>query len=245
MSNKESSAETNAQIKQMIHFINQESNEKVEEIKTRTLAACNAEKLDNLNRLEAEAKDKVEKSNKERTTQKKIERSKFVNETRLAAMRNRDVLIKQLKQATLQKLASIPQNPNYADLVRVLIIESLMNMCEKNVFVQCRKEDEAVVSAQLDSAAKGYCDLMSKASGKSITVNLTLDKDNYLAPAPVAGSEAVSCCGGVVLHAKNRKIICKNTLDSRLDIAFDALTPQLRGVMFGFRDAPGARGQIV
>jgi hypothetical protein len=32
---------------------------------------------------------------------------------------------------------------------------------------------------------------------------------------------------GVVLHANGKKMICRNTIDSRLDIAFDALTPQV------------------
>jgi hypothetical protein len=45
------------------------------------------------------------------------------------------------------------------------------------------------------------------------------------------------CCsaGGVVLSSRNGQIICRNTLDSRLDIAFAALKPQVRGTLFGFR----------
>lgn len=41
--------------------------------------------------------------------------------------------------------------------------------------------------------------------------------------------------GGIVLSSRGGQIVCRNTLDSRLDIAFAALKPQVRGTLFGFR----------
>lgn len=41
--------------------------------------------------------------------------------------------------------------------------------------------------------------------------------------------------GGVTLSARNGQIVCRNTLDARLDIAFAQLKPQVRGTLFGFR----------
>jgi hypothetical protein len=46
----------------------------------------------------------------------------------------------------------------------------------------------------------------------------------------------VISAGGVVLSARNGQIVCRNTLDSRLDIAFSQLKPQVRGTLFGFRE---------
>ena len=46
----------------------------------------------------------------------------------------------------------------------------------------------------------------------------------------------LSSAGGIVLSARNGQIVCRNTLDSRLDIAFEQLKPQIRGTLFGFRE---------
>lgn len=92
----------------------------------------------------------------------------------------------------------------------------------------------------IPDAMAGYADLMSKAVGKPISVKLSLDTTDYLPPAPTAGQQGASCTGGVVLHTNGKQIICRNTLDRRLDISFDKLQPQIRGMMFGFRAAPGA-----
>jgi len=238
MSGGMSKTDADRQIEQMIAFIKQEAKEKAEEIMVKTESACNAEKLNLDMQLTRQIAEEHEKRKKNRTIQKKIERSKLVNNARLATMKDRDDKMKVLKKDTLRRLADIPKHAQYPELIRLLITESLMTMSEKVVFVQCRKEDEAVVAGQIDGAVKGYCDIMGKASGRQVQVKLTLDTGDYLPPAPVEGSELASCCGGVVLYAKNKSIICRNTLDSRLDIAFDNLTPQLRGLLFGFREAP-------
>lgn len=39
-------------------------------------------------------------------------------------------------------------------------------------------------------------------------------------------------CGGVVLYTKNRKIVCANTLKSRLDLCFEELLPHIRRMLF-------------
>jgi len=39
----------------------------------------------------------------------------------------------------------------------------------------------------------------------------------------------------VVLSSRQGQIVCRNTLDSRLDIAFSQLKPEVRGKLFGFR----------
>ncbi len=43
--------------------------------------------------------------------------------------------------------------------------------------------------------------------------------------------------GGVLLSAREGKIVCRNTLDSRLDLCFEALIPAIRGMLFGVREA--------
>jgi len=66
---------------------------------------------------------------------------------------------------------------------------------------------------------------------------------DYLPPGPSKATEGMSSCyGGIKLSAKNGKIVCKNTLDSRLDLSFQQLQPQVRGLLFGIR--PAAIGKV-
>ncbi len=39
-------------------------------------------------------------------------------------------------------------------------------------------------------------------------------------------------CGGVILTSLDRRIVCSNTLQSRLDLCFEELLPQIRGILF-------------
>ena len=41
-----------------------------------------------------------------------------------------------------------------------------------------------------------------------------------------------SCVGGVILKDKSKKIICKNTLDLRIEMAFNLLLPEIRKKCF-------------
>ena len=45
---------------------------------------------------------------------------------------------------------------------------------------------------------------------------------------------AVCCsCGGVVVTSGDGKIVCSNTLDERLQIAYTQNLPMIRGTFFG------------
>lgn len=48
-----------------------------------------------------------------------------------------------------------------------------------------------------------------------------IDKENHLA-----------CSGGVLLSAKEGKIICNNTLDMRLAYAYETSLPLVRRILF-------------
>jgi len=98
----------------------------------------------------------------------------------------------------------------------------------------CRKEDYNIVKSQLDAAGQLYSDFIKQNTG--ITVKCTLDLSNeFLPPGPEKGSRAVSCAGGIVLSARNGQIVCKNTLDSRLELCFEHMIPAVRGILFGVR----------
>jgi vacuolar-type H+-ATPase subunit E/Vma4 len=39
-------------------------------------------------------------------------------------------------------------------------------------------------------------------------------------------------CGGVIMFTTNKKIVCTNTLKSRLDLCFEELLPHIRSHLF-------------
>jgi len=144
-----------------------------------------------------------------------------------------------LKEEVLQKLSEISQNSKYPELIRFLIVQGLMTLSENKVVLQCRSEDAALVKKEIPVAIKSYQDIIQQNTGVLVKCQMDLSNE-FLPPAPSPQRKGLSCCGGVVLSARNGAILCKNTLDSRLDLCFDNLIPQLRGMLFGVREKPPA-----
>lgn len=63
-------------------------------------------------------------------------------------------------------------------------------------------------------------------SDKEYKTKLTLVESEYLTPED--GGE----CGGVILSSLDKRIICNNTLISRLDLCFEELLPHIRRILF-------------
>jgi len=110
-----------------------------------------------------------------------------------------------------------------------------MTLLEHEVILQCRKEDLSIVESQLPKSLNMFQDAMRSSTGITPTCAVTIDKENFLPAGPSKGSQGATCAGGVILSSRQGQIVCRNTLDSRLDIAFTQLTPRIRGTLFGFR----------
>jgi V-type H+-transporting ATPase subunit E len=226
------------QIKQMIAFINQEALEKAEEIRQQIDKAQEAVFLNLKGEMVSKIIEQHETKKKDLLTKRRIERSKHVNASRMAGMRARNDKLKEVKDELRTKMATISSNPKYPELVKFLLVEGFMTIMEQDVTVLCREEDRAVVEAQLKPAIATFKKTMKDACGREPVISAKIDKKEPLPPAPVEGQQGVSCCGGVVLYAKNKKIICRNTLDSRAQISFQKLLPEVRGLLFGIRAPP-------
>ena len=57
--------------------------------------------------------------------------------------------------------------------------------------------------------------------GNEPPLTLTIDETRYL-PEYDPENPANSCLGGVKLHARKWRIVCSNTLDERLEMAYQA-----------------------
>jgi len=235
------------QIEQMSAFIMQEAREKSEELRLKTEKEFMAEKLSLEKQRSQEIRSEEEKKRKNYYVQKKIEKSKKLTAARFDTMKKRDDKINELKQDIKLRLAEVAKSSNYKELIRFLIAQGLLTIQEAHVTLQCRKEDLSIVKGEVHAAIKLFQSTVANVTEGFIPpVEITVSENDFLAPAPVKGSSAASCSGGVLLSCRGGQIICRNTLDSRLDLAFEGLKPQIRGVLFGVREkfesrAPSSR----
>jgi len=237
-------SETAKQIHQMVGFILKEAEERAREIKKETESEANARLLERERTFKSQLKDEFERKKKEKIIDQRKKRSSLKNNARIVAMQQRERVVNLVKVDVLGSLADVSENQKYPDLIRYLIAQGLMIITEAKVTVQCRQEDEKIVQAELPAAYKLYLDFIREQTGITPKVVVQLSKD-WLPPGPKPGETGLSCCGGVVLSARNGTIVCKNTLDSRLDLCFDKLKPQIRGLLFGVRPKiPNAESEI-
>lgn len=227
-------ADANKQIEQMIAFIMQEAKEKAEEIRVKTEKEFMADKLSIETQQNVIIRQEHEKMKKQALIQKKIEKSKKSAESRFAVMRARNDRMVELKEAVIKRLATVGKGKQYKDLIRYLIAQGLMTIMENKVRLRVRKEDLDIVKSELPVALDMYKKAMSEACGVTPNCQVEIDTE-FLAPAPVEGKVGNFSCGGVELWANGGQIICRNTIDHRLDLAFEALKPAIRGALFGYR----------
>jgi len=228
--------EAERQIEQMIAFIKQEAKEKEEEIRVKTENEFMAKKLSLTTEASLAIREEFELKRKERLIAKRIERSKKLNDSRYQAMRFRDDQLKVLKDAVREKLTAVSRHKKYRELLKFLLVQGMMSLMEELVIVQYRKEDEELVKGLLEESINYFKEYMEKETGVVPPVVLKLSSE-YLPPAP-SKEPGPSCTGGVILSARKGQLICRNTLDSRLEHAFYKLAPTIRGILFGVRERP-------
>jgi len=106
------------------------------------------------------------------------------------------------------------------------------------VNVRCRKSDHALVKEVINKAKDEYKALMKKEvkhfANREVPIEIHLDEGRYL-PEFDEKDGADSCLGGVVMHAKKGRIVCSNTLDSRLQLVYQEAIPQIRSNLFNFQ----------
>jgi len=214
-----SDADVQKQINHMMAFIEQEANEKVEEIDAKAEEEFNIEK----GRLVQEQRLKImeffDKKEKQVELQRKIQSSNMLNQARLKVLKAREDHIRVvLEEARKQLHTKTRDSARYQEVLKNLILQAVYQLLETEVTVRCRKQDLNLVENSLSSVMGEY----SKKVGKSCKI--VIDKDNFLSP---------ECAGGIEILAQRGKIKINNTLESRLDMTSQQLLPEIRETLFG------------
>jgi len=221
--------EVQKQLSQMVAFIKSEAEEKANEIMSKAQEEFSIEKARIVQAEKRKIMQEYERREKQVEIQKKIAASNELNQSRLKILKSRDDAVQGVIGEAHTRLKVLTQNPEqYKHLLKALIVQSLLKLSEPDVQVRCRRSDQALVSAVLNEALREY---QSK-SGK--TCALALDSVHFLPPGPEeAQSGEAICSGGIMLSIADGKIVCSNTLDARLALAFEQQLPVIRTTLFG------------
>ncbi|EOY24812.1 hypothetical protein QUC31_008963 [Theobroma cacao] len=221
-------ADVSKQIQQMVRFIRQEAEEKANEISVSAEEEFNIEKLQLVEAEKKKIRQEYEKKKKQVEIRKKIEYSMQLNASRIKVLQAQDDVVNSMKEAASKDLLNVSRDHHvYKNLLKDLIVQSLVRLKEPAVLLRCRKDDVHLVESVLDSAKEEY------ASKVNVHPPEIFIDHVHLPPGPSHhNAHGPFCSGGVVLASRDGKIVCENTLDARLDVAFRKKLPEIRKWLF-------------
>uniref|UniRef100_A0A8B9L9T4 V-type proton ATPase subunit E 1-like n=1 Tax=Astyanax mexicanus TaxID=7994 RepID=A0A8B9L9T4_ASTMX len=206
-------------IKHMMAFIEQEANEKAEEIDAKAEEEFNIEKGRLVQTQRLKIMEYYEKKEKQIEQQKKIQMSNLMNQARLKVLKARDDMISDMLNEARQRLANVARDPSrYSALIDGLVLQGFYQLLEPKVTIRCRKQDLALLQASVQKNIPIY-----KAAAKN-NLEVRIDQDNFL-PAEISG--------GIEIYNADGKIKVSNTLESRLDLIAQQMMPEIRVALFG------------
>lgn len=213
------------QIRQMVNFILQEAHEKGNEIRVKTEHDFNLEKQTRVHEAKLSIQEEFAKKEKDREIQARIERSAEIGECKVKKMKVRDDLLNNLISEAGQKCAMVTRGTNYPQLLQKLIVQGLIKIEETTVTIYCRGEDMATVKSILPAAVDEYVEIIEKESGIKLAPKVSINTNE-------SKNLPDSCFGGVTLTAINGKIVCDNTMATRLELVYEELLPSIRAIIF-------------
>lgn len=214
-----SDADVQKQIKHMMAFIEQEANEKAEEIDAKAEEEFNIEKGRLVQQQRLKIMEYYEKKEKQVELQKKIQSSNMLNQARLKVLKVREDHVRNVLEEGHKRLGEVTNNSSkYGEILQTLILQGLYQLFETNVTIRVRVQDVSLVQGLLPHINEKY----KQAVGRDI--HLKVDTENYLSP---------DTTGGIELLAQQGKIKINNTLEARLELISAQLVPQIRTALFG------------
>ncbi|XP_005391039.1 PREDICTED: V-type proton ATPase subunit E 2 [Chinchilla lanigera] len=212
-------ADVQKQIKHMMAFIEQEANEKAEEIDAKAEEEFNIEKGRLVQSQRLKIMEYYEKKEKQIEQQKKIQMSTMRNQARLKVLTARDDLISELlRDAKLRLDRIVADQVMYQELLDKLVLQGLLRLLEPVMIVRCRPQDSFLVRTAVQKAIPEYVMVSQK------HVQVQIDQEAFL-----AGNAA----GGVEVYSGNQMIKVSSTLESRLDLSAQQKMPEIREALFG------------
>lgn len=214
-----SDADVQKQIKHMMAFIEQEANEKAEEIDAKAEEEFNIEKGRLVQQQRIKIMEYYEKKEKQVELQKKIQSSNMLNQARLKVLKVREDHVRSVLDEARRRLGEVTRDASrYSQILQSLITQGLYQIMEANITIRGRKVDAQLIQNALPGSVEQY----KRETGKDVVI--TLDTDNFL---------SADSTGGIEIFALQGRIRVVNTLESRLELIAQQLVPEIRTALFG------------
>ncbi len=113
-------------------------------------------------------------------------------------------------------------------MLQKLIVQGMIKMAEPVILIKCRRQDAQLVERALAGCQAIMADIYR---GESIAAfpktELRVDHNDYL-----PGEGAADVLGGVELTSESGTIVCRNTLDARLEHSYLDSLPDTRALLW-------------
>lgn len=195
------------------------------EIKIKTEHDFNLEKQMLVHNAKVKIQEEYTQKEKDREIQDRIRRSGMVGESRVRKMTARDGYLQKLLSNSTEAMNFLATSTEYTALLKDLIKQALLKIEEEDVEIICKQIDIPKVKQILPAALSEYTELMKKEAGLTVKVTAKVNEDG-------ARCLRQDSPGGVMVTALRGRIVCDNTLDARLKIAYQELLPRIRQQLF-------------
>jgi len=214
-----SDADVQKQLRHMMAFIEQEANEKAEEIDAKAEEEFNIEKGRLVQQQRTKIMEYYEKKEKQVELQRKIQSSNMLNQARLRILKAQEDHVKNVLDEARARLVHISNDQSrYGVILQGLICQGLFQLLENEVAMRCRQKDIPLVERVMPAALQE----LKRVSGRDTKV--FIDRENFLPP---------DVAGGVEVMTRNGKIKVVSTLESRLELLNTQMIPEIRAILFG------------
>jgi len=228
-------------------FLLLEAKERCYEIEVKGLKDFEREKSRLVEQGKDDVKETIDKKLRTVESQKKIERSSRINSSRLRKMNSRnEVVMRILDEAEVELAKRIETDKTfYRDLMRKLIIQSFITLLEKKVIFKCLERDRQLVEELIPGCVKEFQELAKREMEvEEWPLEATIETRGYLqlrnlkdveqgvARGVHKSEEDKKCFGGFIAFNEDLSIICKNTVDARLELCFQDSLPPIRNILF-------------
>lgn len=179
--------------------------------------------------------------------QKKIERSSRINSSRLRKMQSRNnIVMKILDESELYIAQRIEQDKGfYRELLKKLIIQAFIKLFEKKVIIRCLSRDKDFVEELVPECVHEFQDFVRKELEIDWPLHVEVDDHTFLQLRRIEeikdlhenrgvhkSDEDKKCFGGILAYNEDLSIVCKNTIDIRLELCFQDSLPAIRNILF-------------
>ena len=180
---------------------------------------------------------------RDKNMEQKISHSSQVNNCRLEKMNCRnDLMVKIQNDVQVRLYEKINEDKAfYKELLKKLLVQGMISLMEKKVVVKCLEKDVQLVREVAQDSSDLFRQLVKAECDKDMDVQVTVLDNAFLAERRLGpnepfkldkSQETLKCFGGVLMTDESQLIVCKNTLDVRVDLCIQGSLPDIRRELF-------------